>query len=147
MLAQLREDRKAQAEANEEIGGGSAAPYRGSSPAAVEEAKIERPPEDPLEAVPVEIEAVHSLGYTVTFKTTAAKVEAVARWLRSQGYRPYRGWERTPDGRPICPKHRAIMAQRDKQGDQWYSHNVGTQDRPIYCKGYPDKSSPGWEVG
>jgi hypothetical protein len=142
MLAQMRDARLARQEDAGETPGSAA--YRGSSTAAEEAPEETRG--DPLETVPVEIEAVHALGYTVTFKTTAAKVDPVARWLRSQGYRPYRGWERTPDGRPICPKHGVIMRERDKQGDQWYSHNVGTQDRPIYCKGYPDKSSPGWEV-
>ncbi len=54
-------------------------------------------------------------------------------------------WQTTPDGRPICPKHRTPMKQREKQGDIWHSHNVGTEDEPCYCKGYPGPDSPGWD--
>ncbi len=54
-------------------------------------------------------------------------------------------WQRLPDGTPICPKHHAPMRAREKQGDTWYSHNVGTRDAPIYCKGYHGKDSPGYE--
>jgi hypothetical protein len=102
---------------------------------------------DPLASVAVEIHAIHPEGYRVTFASTAAKVDAVARWLKVQGYRSQRGYEYTPDGRPICSKHKEIMRERDKQGDKWFSHNVGTKEAPIWCKGYPHKSSPGWEVG
>lgn len=54
-------------------------------------------------------------------------------------------WQRLPDGTPICPKHHAPMRAREKQGDTWYSHNVGTREAPIYCKGYHGKDSPGYE--
>jgi hypothetical protein len=54
-------------------------------------------------------------------------------------------WQRLPDGTPICPKHHAPMRAREKQGDTWYSHNVGTKDAPVYCKGYHGKDSPGYE--
>jgi hypothetical protein len=54
-------------------------------------------------------------------------------------------WQRLPDGTPICPKHHAPMRAREKQGDTWYSHNVGTKEQPIYCKGYHGKDSPGYE--
>lgn len=56
-----------------------------------------------------------------------------------------RQWQTTPDGRPICPKHGVPMKAREKQGDTWYSHNVGTEDKPCYCKGYAGPDSPGWE--
>jgi hypothetical protein len=54
-------------------------------------------------------------------------------------------WQRLPDGTPICPKHHAPMRQREKQGDLWWSHNVGTKEQPVYCKGYHGKDSPGYE--
>jgi hypothetical protein len=55
-------------------------------------------------------------------------------------------WNTTPEGLPICPKHGAPMKRREKQGDSWHSHNVGTEDRPLYCRGYAGKDSPGYEV-
>lgn len=58
---------------------------------------------------------------------------------------PVRDWQRTPEGEPICPKHGAVMPLREKQGDTWHSHNVGTEDTPIYCRGYASKNSPGWD--
>lgn len=54
-------------------------------------------------------------------------------------------WQTLPDGTPICPKHHAPMKEREKQGDRWYSHNVGSKDAPIYCKGYHGPDSPGYD--
>lgn len=51
-----------------------------------------------------------------------------------------------PDGTPICPRHGVPMRLREKQGDSWWSHNVaGEGEEPCYCRGYPGKTSPGWE--
>jgi hypothetical protein len=39
------------------------------------------------------------------------------------------------------------MSQREKQGDTWYSHKaIGEQGEVLYCRGYPGKSSPGYQV-
>jgi hypothetical protein len=39
------------------------------------------------------------------------------------------------------------MTKREKQGDEWYSHQVTTVDGEIlYCRGYPDKNSPGYNA-
>lgn len=74
------------------------------------------------------------------------KVEPAIDWLSRKGYQSRPGYQYTPDGSPICPKHGTPLTLREKQGDSWFSHNVGTKDSPIYCKGYRDpKSSPGWD--
>ena len=54
-------------------------------------------------------------------------------------------WQRTPEGLPICRKHAVAMKAREKQGDMWHSHNVGTEKDPLWCRGYAGKDSPGWE--
>lgn len=54
-------------------------------------------------------------------------------------------WQKLPDGTPLCPKHGTPMRLRQRQGDEWWSHNVGTQDAPCWCKGYAGKDSPGFD--
>jgi hypothetical protein len=36
------------------------------------------------------------------------------------------------------------MRKRERQGDTWYSHAVGKDDRgeDVYCRGYAGKESP-----
>lgn len=102
---------------------------------------------NPLDVVPVTVEAFHAAGYRVTFATTAAKVTKVVRWLESHGFTPERAPKTTPDGTPLCPKHGVPMRKREKQGDSWWSHNVGTEEQPLWCKGYAGKDSPGWDHG
>jgi hypothetical protein len=51
-----------------------------------------------------------------------------------------------PEGYKLCRKHNAGMKTREKQGDTWNSHNVGTAEKPIWCKGYRGPDSPGYEV-
>lgn len=51
-----------------------------------------------------------------------------------------------PDGWKLCKKHGAPMRPRTKQGDTWHSHNVGTADNPVYCKGYKGADSPGFDL-
>ena len=107
---------------------------------------IAAPTKDPLELVPVTVRAIHPSGYEVTFGTTAARIGAVTVWLAGEGYRESRGYEYTPEGTPICPRHKVPMAEREKQGDRWYSHNVGTEENPIWCRGYETTNGPGWNV-
>ncbi len=73
--------------------------------------------------------------------------KAVQRLLPEAGIEPVRAatWQTTPDGIPICPRHGVPMRRREKQGDTWYSHNVGTDGEELWCRGYPGKDSPGWE--
>lgn len=99
---------------------------------------------------PTHIYAVHPAGYLVQFALDDGEHLADAvETLVDREYRPSHGdaWPRTPDGLPICPKHGDVMAQREKQGDTWYSHKVTDEHgQVLYCRGYPGKSSPGWEV-
>jgi hypothetical protein len=102
---------------------------------------------NPLEEVPVTVEAFHKAGFRVTFATTAAKVDGAVSWLQKRGFNAERAPRTTPDGTPLCPKHNVPMRKREKQGDAWYSHNVGTEERPLWCKGYAGTDSPGWHYG
>lgn len=99
---------------------------------------------------PTHIYAVHPAGYLVEFLLDEGEHLADAvETLVEREYRPSHGdaWPRTPEGVPICPKHREVMSQREKQGDTWYSHKMtDANGEVLYCRGYPGKSSPGWEV-
>lgn len=56
-------------------------------------------------------------------------------------------YDLTPEGDPICPRHRVAMTKREKQGDVWYSHQVTTaNNEQLFCRGYASKSGPGWYV-
>lgn len=75
----------------------------------------------------------------------ADALERIAETLEAQ---QRSAWATTPEGLPICPRHGVPMTKREKQGDTWYSHSVEdpkTGDR-LFCRGYPGKSSPGWDV-
>lgn len=50
-----------------------------------------------------------------------------------------------PDGYKLCRKHGAPMRPRNKQGEWWHSHNVGTAENPCWCKGYKGSDSPGYD--
>lgn len=99
---------------------------------------------------PTHVYAVHPAGYLVEFALDEGEHLADAvEVLVEREYRPSHGdaWPRTPDGLPICPKHGEVMAQREKQGDTWFSHKVtDAAGEVLFCRGYPGKSSPGWEV-
>jgi len=93
---------------------------------------------------------VEHRGRTFTIVATGYTLDQFCDLLERRGYAPpaqTQEWQRLPDGTPICPKHHAPMRAREKQGDTWYSHNVGTKEKPVYCKGYHGKDSPGYEVG
>jgi hypothetical protein len=98
--------------------------------------------------VPVSIIAFHPSGFEVRIRTDILRIGGSIKWLEKQGYRPQRGFEMTPAGLPICPKHNQVMPERNKQNDTWYSHNASSDpDNPVWCKGFRDsKSSPGWEL-
>ena len=81
---------------------------------------------------------------------TFDEVRKTLRAMRSHGIAPREKVEPFtifPDGTAWCAKHEAVMSKRERQGDEWYSHNVGDKSRPCYCKGRPGKDSPGWNVG
>lgn len=79
-----------------------------------------------------------------------ARLVACLEWLKRQGFEPHRRpltFELTPDGLPICPRHRVPMHLREKQGDTWHSHKVvDPQGRELYCRGYPGPDSLGYDV-
>jgi len=98
------------------------------------------------------IAAIHPSGFEVCLQVSSLEaLEAIIDDLLKRGYRPARTgdiWQRTPEGLPMCPKHKVPMPTREKQGDTWYSHRVinsGTGEE-LYCRGYKGPSSPGWEL-
>lgn len=106
----------------------------------------------PLEDASVEITVRHPNGPRITFSWPAGymdfpTINELCNKLSKAHYRPIDpiAYEYTPDGLPICPKHGIPMTKREKQGDVWYSHNVGTEEFPMYCRGHAGNSSPGWE--
>jgi hypothetical protein len=89
-------------------------------------------------------------GYPLTVTCTGSvdQLPAIIGRLRSLGATPPSTrleWSYTPEGLPICSKHGTPMKKRERQGDTWYSHNMGTTDEPCYCRGYAGADSPGWE--
>jgi hypothetical protein len=105
--------------------------------------------------IPLSIIAVHPTGFEVTFTLqglSLADLDTALRDLVALGWRPVTGgdtWPRTPTGDPLCPRHRVVMRQREKQGDTWYSHPVvhPQTGEELWCRGYDaGPSSPGWGV-
>lgn len=105
------------------------------------------------------IQTISPNGFAVTIESdefggeklagVLAALPGIERQLIAAGYQPNatREWPKTPTGEPICPKHGAPMRLREKQGDTWYSHKITAPDgSEHYCRGYADKSSPGWEI-
>lgn len=87
-------------------------------------------------------------GRSFTVQAEGMTLDQFCDLLDERGYaaaQQTQEWQRLPDGTPICPKHHAPMRKRERQGDTWYSHNVGTEGAPVYCKGYHGKDSPGYE--
>lgn len=90
--------------------------------------------------------AFHPEGFECRFTFDIAKLEPVVTWLLEHDFRPQLGFQYTPEGLPVCPRHGIPMVKREKQGDVWYSHNIGTEENPLWCRGYRHNSSPGWNV-
>jgi hypothetical protein len=96
----------------------------------------------------ITIIAYHPEGFEIRFEQPDLdKLQTSVDWLVKKGYRPQLGFQYTPEGLPICPRHGLPMTKREKQGDTWYSHNVGNEDNPRWCRGYAHNSSPGWDAG
>lgn len=103
------------------------------------------------------IDTISPEGFAIRFETPDESLDdlmnhlpALERKLSAAGYLPNatREWPKTPDGTPICPKHGTVMRLREKQGDTWYSHSIHdpATGKDEYCRGYADKSSPGWNI-
>jgi hypothetical protein len=86
----------------------------------------------------------------ITASLDVRRLAALVGFLEGIGVEPPRtaaAFELTPDGLPICPKHRVPMRERVKQGDRWHSHKVeGPGGEELFCKGYDAPDSPGWRV-
>lgn len=101
---------------------------------------------------PKYVRAIHPSGYPILLEVEDedGKLADSLQQLNSWGFRPDIAgdtWVRTPEGNPICQHHNAVMTKREKQGDEWFSHQVTDADGQIfYCRGYPGKSSPGYDV-
>lgn len=83
-----------------------------------------------LDQLPGTIERLRALGAEPTTHAPAAPLAAA---------------DDLPDGWKLCKKHGAPMRPRNKQNEHWHSHNVGTSEHPLWCKGYPGADSPGYE--
>lgn len=125
------------------------------------EARQTPPAETPGKAstVGISIAAVYEdmpVTVTVQIPLTIKNLKALREKLRKLGLDPIPApvtW--TPEGLPLCPRHRIVMSKRDKQGDIWYSHALKDGDGnaiidkhgdPVYCRGHQHKSSPGWDL-
>jgi hypothetical protein len=91
----------------------------------------------------MQIRATHKTGYEVLVEVPdLAAVDGMIGELQRLGYRPVSagdGWQRTPEGLPICPRHGQVMTRREKQGDIWFSHRVASPatGEELWCRGYP----------
>lgn len=94
---------------------------------------------------------VEHRGRSFTVVARGYTLDQLCDMLDKRGYQAAaqtQEWQTLPDGTPICPKHHTPMRLRERQGDKWWSHNVGkdASGKDIYCKGYHGKDSPGYEV-
>lgn len=110
---------------------------------------LPEPPTSAPELPRIEIRTtIEHRGRSFTVVASGLTLDQFCDLLDKRGYAPAQQtqeWQRLPDGTPICPRHHTPMRAREKQGDTWYSHNVGTKEQPVYCKGYHGKDSPGYE--
>jgi hypothetical protein len=93
---------------------------------------------------------MHGLDCDIEFTTDVRKLSASVQYLQAQGFTAPPEpvvFSTTPDGKPICPKHRVPMREREKQGDRWHSHRVIAADGcELWCRGYSGPDSPGFDV-
>jgi hypothetical protein len=86
---------------------------------------------------------------TLSFRCEPRQVRAIIRGFPKVGLEPAHPplvWDLTPEGLPICPRHRVPMSKHEKQGDVWYNHPVlDDQGRKVPCRGYPGPNSQGYE--
>lgn len=123
-------------------------------------APLETLPDPPSAPAPKTEKAQHRItvqttvehrGRSFTISAEGITLDEFCDLLDKRGYAAAgqtKEWQTLPDGTPICPKHHTPMRLRERQGDKWWSHNVGkgADGKDIYCKGYHGKDSPGYEV-
>ena len=102
---------------------------------------------------PVTVKALHMSGFEVMLRVDSLEdLDATIADLQQRGYRPTSGagdgYQRTPEGLPICPRHQVPMRERSKQNDTWFSHQLPDPrtGELVYCRGYAGPSSPGWAL-
>jgi hypothetical protein len=99
------------------------------------------------------LEAISPLGYRVQFEIEESadlapllhRLADLEAALEEVGFTPTSEPPLTPDGLPVCRRHRAVMHKREKQGDEWFSHKIVVGGQELYCKGRPGPDSPGWD--
>ena len=106
-----------------------------------------------MQPTPLTVKALHQSGFEIHFQVPSLDaLEGTIADLVERGYRPTSGagdgWQRTPSGEPICPRHQVPMRLREKQGDSWWSHQMvdPRTGEELWCRGYAGPSSPGWAV-
>ena len=97
---------------------------------------------------PITIIAFHPTGYELHIPVTFEELPGTMRRLAARGYTPSREPILTAEGLPICPHHGVPMQQRNKQGDNWFSHKLVHPEtgETMYCRGYASASSPGYDI-
>lgn len=103
----------------------------------------------------ITIKALHMSGFEVSVPVQGTSLDAIDSAIAdliARGYRPPTtsgdGWQKTPTGEPICPRHQVVMRLRNKQNQEWWSHRVIDRQtgEELFCRGHAGASSPGWEV-
>lgn len=124
---------------------------------ALNQPQIEAPtqPAASVRAMTIQISAViDGFAVAVAFEGRMEQLPGAIERLRALGATPTTGTplqapvasaDDLPDGWKLCRKHGAPMRPRQKQGDTWHSHNVGSEDAPCWCKGYAGSDSPGYD--
>jgi hypothetical protein len=93
------------------------------------------------------IYARHPAGFLIKLDDVDRhQLDEAVTWLVQHGYRPDLpgdGWQRTPDGEPLCPRHGVAMSKRERQGDTWHSHRVihPQTGEECWCRGFPHPSN------
>jgi hypothetical protein len=95
-------------------------------------------------------------GRLITIQATDLNADAFCDLLDKRGFvaptpasaptAPVATPDDLPDGWKLCQRHGAPMRPRNKQNEHWHSHNVGTKEVPVWCKGYRGADSPGFDL-
>src|SRR6266850_443978 len=99
----------------------------------------------------ITVTALHPSGFEICVSVSSmSALDVTIAELQRLGYRPAAGdgWQRSPTGEPICPRHKVVMRLRNKQNQEWWSHRVidPQTGEEQFCRGYPSKAGPGWDV-
>jgi hypothetical protein len=96
----------------------------------------------------VRVHILHPSGVAIWLECVSLDAaDVMIKHMLASGYRPVpvaggggsAEWPKGPDGRsPLCPRHGAIMTERQKQSDTWWSHKLmhPRTGEDVYCRGY-----------